>query len=207
MASMRDVNKALSDILEIRSRIAAGTAFRGYGPLAIAATGLIALTTSILQSLIAGPSLAPAVFVWTWLAAALLSAAVVRVEMQGRSRRLHSGLADAMINQAIEHFLPAAVAALALPIFLLRFSPQTLWMMPGLWQILVSLGIFASLRSLPGIVAWSGGWYFLSGFLCLLLAGRDQALSPWLMGLPFFGGQMLTAAILHFSTGDGDGED
>ncbi len=38
---MRDVNKALSDILEIRSRIAAGTAFRGYGPLAIAITGLI----------------------------------------------------------------------------------------------------------------------------------------------------------------------
>jgi hypothetical protein len=205
---MRDVNKALSDILEIRSRIAAGTAFRGYGPLAIAATGLIGLLTAVLQSFyLPDPAISPALFVWSWLAAALLSAVVVRVEMQGRSRRLHSGLADAMINQAIEHFLPAAAAALALPLFLLRFSPQTLWMMPGLWQIFVSLGIFASLRSLPGTVAWSAGWYFLSGFLCLLLASRSHALSPWLMGLPFFGGQMLTAAILHFFAGDDDGQD
>ena len=38
-AAMSDIDKALSDIVEIRSRIAAGTAFRGYGPLAIAVTG------------------------------------------------------------------------------------------------------------------------------------------------------------------------
>ncbi len=111
-----------------------------------------------------------------------------------------------MINQAVEQFLPAAAAALAMPIFLLRFSPQSLWMMPGLWQIFMSLGIFASVRSLPRAVAWSGGWYFLSGFLCLLLAAQSRALSPWLMGLPFFGGQMLVAVILYYSGGDGDGE-
>src|SRR5260370_1683744 len=36
---MRDLDKALADIFAIRSQIAAGTAFRGYGPATIAATG------------------------------------------------------------------------------------------------------------------------------------------------------------------------
>ena len=40
---MRDLDKALADILAIRSQIAAGTAFRGYGPATVAATAGVAL--------------------------------------------------------------------------------------------------------------------------------------------------------------------
>jgi hypothetical protein len=40
---MRDLDKALADIFTIRSQIAAGTAFRGYGPATVAATGGLAL--------------------------------------------------------------------------------------------------------------------------------------------------------------------
>ena len=121
---MRDINKALSDIVEIRSRIAAGTAFRGYGPLALAVTGIIGLLTALAQSLFL-PAATDSQFVWCWIGAGLLSALVVRVEMQHRSRRHHSGLADAMIHQAIAQFLPAAAAALFLPIFLLRYAPRS----------------------------------------------------------------------------------
>ena len=46
---MRDLDKALADIIAIRSQLAAGTAFRGYGPAAIAATGVVALVTAFLQ--------------------------------------------------------------------------------------------------------------------------------------------------------------
>jgi hypothetical protein len=53
----------------------------------------------------------------------------------------------------------------------------------------------------------AGGWYFLTGFLSLVLASESHALSPWLMGLPFLGGQLLMASILYFSSGDADGED
>ena len=48
---MSDLDKALADIFAIRSQIAAGTAFRGYGPAAVAATGGLALLTAILQFL------------------------------------------------------------------------------------------------------------------------------------------------------------
>ena len=84
--------------------------------------------------------------------------------MQARSRRHHSGLADAMVQQAIEQFLPAGVAGVLLAIMLWKFAPEALWMLPGLWQVMVSLGVFASVRSLPRTIALGGAWYFLSGF-------------------------------------------
>ena len=107
---------------------------------------------------------------------ALLSAVLIWIEMQARSRRHHSGLADAMIYQAVEQFLPAGAASVLFAFMLWKFAPDTLWMLPGLWQILVSLGIFASVRSLARTVAFAGAWYFVAGFVVLLLASQTHAL-------------------------------
>ncbi|MGZ5927567.1 MAG: hypothetical protein ACXWLJ_12910 [Rhizomicrobium sp.] len=205
---MRDLDKALADIFAIRSQIAAGTAFRGYGPAAVAATGGLALLTAILQFLwLDDPTGHPMEFLGGWAAAALVSGGMIWTEMQARSRRHHSGLADAMVLQAVEQFLPAGAAGVLLAVMLWKFAPETLWMLPGLWQLLVSLGVFASVRSLPRTVAFAGAWYFVAGFGCLLLASQSHALSPWTMGLPFVIGQLLMAAILHFASGDHDAED
>ena len=205
---MSDLDKALADIFAIRSQIAAGTAFRGYGPAAVAATGGLALATAILQFLwLDDPSAHPLEFFAGWAIAALVSGGMIWTEMQARSRRHHSGLADVMIHQAIEQFLPAGVAGVLLAVMLLKFAPETLWLLPGLWQVLVSLGIFASVRSLPRTVAFAGAWYFVAGFGCLLLASQSHTLSPWTMGLPFVIGQLLMAAILHFASGEADVED
>jgi hypothetical protein len=205
---MHDLDKALADIIAIRSQIAAGTAFRGYGPAAVAATGGVALVTAILQFLwLDDPTGRPLPFFAGWVAAALLSAAMIWIEMQARSRRHHSGLADAMVHQAVEQFLPAGVASVLLAVMLWKFAPETLWMLPGLWQVLVSLGVFASVRSLPRSVAFAGAWYFVAGFAVLLLASQTHTLSPWTMGLPFAIGQSLMASILYFASGEPDAED
>jgi len=205
---MSDLDKALADIIVIRSQIAAGTAFRGYGPAAMVVTGGIALVTCILQSVLLGkPTESPLAFLLGWAAAALLSLIVIWIEMLARSRRHHSGLADAMIHQAVEQALPAGVAGLLLAVMLWKFAPEALWMLPGLWQILVSLGTFASVRLLPRSVALAGAWYFVAGFSVLLLASQSHALSPWTMGLPFVIGQSLMATILYFASGDADAEE
>jgi hypothetical protein len=205
---MRDLDKALADIIAIRSQIAAGTAFRGYGPAAIAATGGVALLTAILQYLwLKDPTGHPLTFLFGWATAAALSALMIWIEMQARSRRHHSGLADAMIHQALEQFLPAGIAGVLLAVVLGKFAPESLWMLPGFWQVLVSLGIFASVRSLPRSVALAGGWYFVAGFVVLVLASQSHALSPWTMGLPFAIGQWLMAAILYFASEETDVED
>jgi hypothetical protein len=205
---MRDLDKALADIIAIRSQIAAGTAFRGYGPAAIAATGGVALLTAVLQYLwLDDPTGHPLPFLLGWALAAAVSALMIWTEMQARSRRHHSGLADAMIHQAIEHFLPSGIAGVLLAVVLWKFTPETLWMLPGLWQVLVSLGVFASVRSLPRSVALAGGWYFVAGFVVLVLASQSHTLSPWTMGLPFVIGQWLMAAILYFASEETDVED
>jgi hypothetical protein len=205
---MRDLDKALADIFAIRNQIAAGTAFRGYGSATVAATGGLALLTTLLQFLwLQDPTGQPLMFFSAWAATALVSGALIWVEMQARSRRHHSGLADAMVHQAVEQFLPAGVAGASLAVMLWKFAPETLWMLPGLWQVFVSLGIFASVRSLPRTVAFGGAWYIVTGFATLLLASQSHALSPWTMGLPFVIGQLLMAAILHFASGEPDVED
>jgi hypothetical protein len=205
---MRDLDKALADIIAIRSQIAAGTAFRGYGPAAIAATAGVALVTAVLQyGWLEDPTSYPLTFLFGWAAAALLSAVMIWIEMVARSRRHHSGLADAMIHQAVEQFLPAAMAGVLLAAMLWKFAPEALWMLPGLWQILVSLGVFASVRSLPRTVWLAGAWYFVAGFVVLLLASQTHTLSPWTMGLPFVIGQSLTATIIYFASGEADVEE
>jgi hypothetical protein len=204
----RDLDKALADIIAIRSQLAAGTAFAGYGPAAIAATAAVALITTILQYVwLADPTHHPLTFLFGWALAALLSSATILSEMIARSRRHHSGLADAMIHQAVEQFLPSAVAGVLLAIVLWKFAPEALWLLPGLWQVLVSLGVFASVRSLPRSVAFAGAWYFVAGFTVLLIASQSHALSPWTMGLPFVIGQSLMAAIIYFASGETDAEE
>jgi hypothetical protein len=201
------LDKALADILAIRNQLAAGTAFQGYGPTAVAATALVALITALLQFLwLDDPTAHPLTFLFGWSVAALVSAAMIFVEMRARSLRHHSGLADTMVQQAVEQFLPAGVAGVLLAVMLWKFAPETLWLLPGLWQVLVSLGIFASARSLPRSVALVGAWYFVAGFTVLILGSAHHTLSPWTMGLPFVIGQSLMAALLHIASEDTDAE-
>jgi hypothetical protein len=202
---MRDLEKALADILEIRIQLAAGTAFRGYGPGAVAATGILALATAAAQTLwLDNPGGDPLVFFSCWIATAFVSTVIVGTEMVARTRRHHAGLADEMLWNAAQQFLPAAAVGVLLLATLSRFAPDSFWMLPGLWQILVGLGIFASLRTMPRAFALGGAWYIVTGFVVLALAAETRELSPWAMGLPFGLGQLLLAGILRLVCGGDD---
>lgn len=197
-----DLDKVLADIGAIRLQVAAGTAFQGYGPTALALTGALALGTAGLQALLLDdPTAQPLTFLGGWVAAAIVSVGVIGAEMLARSRRHHSGLADAMVLNAVEAFLPAGAAGALLLLVLARLAPDSLWLLPGLWQTLVGLGLFASLRALPRPVAWAAGWYVVAGLGTIAASADGHALSPWTMGLPFVVGQGLIALILHLAPG------
>ena len=70
-------------------------------------------------------------------------------------------------------------------------------MLPGLWQIMYALGIFASCRLLPRPTFWVAVFYLATGLAVLALANGESALSPWSMGLPFGVGQVLAALVLY----------
>lgn len=194
-----NLHRALSDIAVLRSQIARSTEFRGYGPATLVGTGILAAAGALAQAQwLPDPGKDIRGYLLLWSAIALLSAVIVGVEVIARSRRVHRGLADEMIRQAVAQFLPAAFAGALLTLVLMQ-SAESLWLLPGLWQILLSLGVFASCRSLPRPMLAVGLWYLATGLACVAWAKGDAAFSPWAMGLPFGFGQLLAAAVLHFA--------
>ena len=205
---MKDLDKALADITAIRSQMARGTEFRGYGPITVAATGLLAMLAAGMQALwLPDPASNPLAYLALWVATAAVSVVLIGVEMVARSRRIHSGLADEMIHAATEQFIPAGVAGMLITVVLYRFAPESLWMLPGLWQIVFSLGLFASCRSLPRPMFAAGVWYLGAGLATLALANGEQAFSPYAMAVPYGVGQLYIAAVLYRAVGDKDAED
>jgi hypothetical protein len=193
---MNDLNKALGDISSIRRQVAHSTEFRGFGPATLAGTGFLAVAAAVAQAMwLPDPANHIAAYLTIWIWTAALSAAVIAIEMNARTRRIHSGLADEMIRMAVEQFLPAVGVGGLLTVVLVRFAPGALWMLPGLWQVIFSLGVFSSCRFLPRAVGAVGIWYLLTGLTSLAL-GDTRALSPWAMGIPYGVGQMLVAGIL-----------
>ncbi|KQP41089.1 hypothetical protein ASF49_18830 [Methylobacterium sp. Leaf104] len=198
---MTDLDKALADIVAIRAQLGRGSAFRGYGAAAFAATAGLALATAAAQTvLLDDPTAVPLLYFGGWIATAFGALGLIGWEMWARSRRHSGGFADWMIRDAVEQFLPAGAAGALLALVLARVSPETLWMLPGLWQVLVSLGIFAGARVMPRAVALVGAWYLVAGLAVLVLTAESHALSPWAMGLPFAVGQGLMALVVRQST-------
>jgi hypothetical protein len=103
-----------------------------------------------------------------------------------------------MMRAALEQFLPALCAGLLLTVVIVDAAREVAWMLPGLWQIIFSLGVFASCRFLPPAMFAVGVWYLAAGLGCLALGGAGLSLSPWAMGIPFGVGQLLVAVVLRF---------
>jgi hypothetical protein len=173
----------------------------------VAATCFVAGGAAGLQALwLPDPAADLFAYVAIWVATAGISILLIGIEMVARSRRIHSGLADAMIHAATEQFIPAGVAGALLTFVLFRYAPQSLWMLPGLWQIVFSLGIFASCRSLPRPMFGAGVWYLAAGLASLAFANGPHAYSPWAMAVPYGVGQLFIAAVLYWSVGESDVE-
>ena len=195
---MLNLDRALTDIKAMRSQMARGTEFRGYGPVAFVATGLLAIGAALAQAhWIDQPSNQTTAYLGLWIATAMIAGVIIGVDVVTRSRRVHSGLADEMIQAAAEQLFPAVVAGGLVTVILFHFSPESLRLLPGLWQVILSLGIFASCRSLPAPFITVGIWYLAAGLVCLAFASNGYEFSPWAMGVPFGIGQFLAAVLIQ----------
>ena len=203
---MNDLHKVLGEISSMRLQIARSSEFRGYGPATLAATGLLAVLAAWAQAVwLPDPGNRIGAYLSIWILTAVLAAALIGVETHARTRRIHSGLADEMIHMAVEQFLPSAIAGALLTIVLLGYVPTLVWLLPGIWQVVFSLGVFSSCRFLPRQMVAAGAWYLLTGLVCIA-QGDIRALSPWAMGIPYGVGQLLVAGILLFNTHGSQGE-
>jgi len=201
-----DLRQALAEINAIRTQVARDTQFRGYGPVSIAASGVLALAVAALQSRFSREGGEFAEFLYVWIGTAAATVIMTAVETIVRSRRVHSGLANEMLYAAVEQFLPAVIVSILLTVVMIRVAPHDDWMLPGLWQLMFSLGVFASCRFLPRQMIAVAVWYLVCGLSSLVLQSDAKAISPWIMGIPFGVGQLGVAGVLKFCF-DGSSED
>jgi hypothetical protein len=174
--------------------------FRGYHSIPTAFSGLLAMGAAGLQRLwIGDPVQSMSYYLALWFGVALLSVIAAGVEMCIHCRRSASPLTREVTWLAVEQFLPAVVAGGLLTYALVTAAPESVWLLPGLWQVLFSLGVFASCRLLPRTVFVVGLFYMAAGIMSLVWARGPAALSPWAMGLPFGVGQLFAAAVLYLT--------
>lgn len=193
---MPDLRGAIDDLAAIREQVAKSSQFEGFGPVTLSVTGVLALLVAATQGLwLKDARTHPLEFITEWYLTAAMSVLIIGVEVLFRSRRVHGSMAVPLMQQVAKHFCPTLVAGGLLTVALLRADPASSWALPGLWEILFSLGAFAMAPMLPRPMFAVGVWYLLCGLVCVQ-RGHVDPLSGWTMGIPFGVGQLLVAAIL-----------
>jgi len=132
-----------------------------------------------------------------WTSTAVVALGLSTVDTVRRSRKVYVEFAPTMLHIAMEQFVPALAVGALLTAVIVRLLPNEGWLLPGLWEIIFSLGIFASCRFLPRPMFAVGVWYLAAGLCSIVACSAQRSFMPWTMGLPFGVGQLLVATVLQ----------
>ncbi len=195
-----ELDEALEQISEIRGHLATAETFRGYRAASVAGTGLLALLTALAQpSVVADPAANPWRYVGMWVAAAVLSAMGAGAQILHGYLKCGSPHRRATTRIVVGHLVPVVAAGALLTATLMARDPAPAALLPGLWAILVGLGVFASRRHLPRTIGWVGLYYLLCGAAILGFLPGPEAMAPWVMGSTFGIGQLASAVVLYWN--------
>ena len=191
---MNDVDSALQDIARLREQLAASSRFQGLAPGIVALSGCFALALGGWQHLLGEDDLV----VWMMLAA--VCALMIGTEAVARARKIHRSMAGRMLGTTLNRFLPVAAAAAILGSVVTIVAPEHSRLLPGMWQLLMGIGIFAVLSNLPRQMVIAAVFYFAAGTASLIMSAAEWPATVLLMAIPFGIGQLLVAAILYLAS-------
>lgn len=194
---MDDLEKAIADISDIRARLAATTRFRGYAPEAVAVAGVV--SALILLAQMVWPQELAAndrQLALTWGLVLVAACFTTVIEAFSRAHRQQDGMAAAMLRGALRVVGPITAVQVATGFAVLAFAPGSAWILPGLWQMLIGVAVFASHATMPRGIGWPGLWYLASGAAVLGWAGANGALTPLMCGGPLVVGHLAIAWLL-----------
>jgi len=191
-----DVSRAIADLAEVRTRLAAVQRFRGLSGPAALASGLAALGTGAVQlALLPAPRTQADAgrYVALWVlclafALAVNYGAVAIWLARNWSRRTRTELRTAAIA-----ILPSISAGGAFTAALLARGEVGL--LPGTWALCYGLGLLAARSMLPRVNV-AIALAFAAAGATLLFAPGTSALAWWVMPLTFGIGQTAIGALM-----------
>ena len=192
------VSEALALVEELRARVERSERFVCYRWMTVGASGLLAFAASIVQaSILPVPTENVSGFLQLWIGVAAVSASVVLLEMAAERYRDPSAFRRQQTWVAIGQFLPCLVAGALMTSVISSSLREQAFLLPGLWSLFFSLGIFGSWRQLPGEAIYAAVYYLAAGTVALVLFREAWALSPWAMASTFGVGQLVSAWVLR----------
>lgn len=192
------IQEAIEQLEEIHGHVSRSEVYRGYRSALLAALGLITFLAAFLQPYFVEPT-SPLSFVYFWLGVAIVNFLIPLSHILFHYTVYEKGMERKKTVRTIIQFAPALLAGAFLTIAFCRLSEETVVLLPGLWAILFSMGIYSSKPFLPNAIHWMGAMFFMGGVILLGLVPAGQSLSPWGMGLVFGLGLLAGAFILYFN--------
>jgi hypothetical protein len=191
-----EVSRALADLEEVRTRLAAVQRFRGLSGGAAFASGVAAIGSGFIQaSTVPNPVSAAdgARYVAIWIACLACSLLVnygAIVLWLVRHWSVRSRVELRTVGMTI---LPSVVAGgLISAALVLRGE---LGLLPGVWCLCYALGLIASRAMAPPGIGWIAA-LFAAGGSALLFAPGNNALAWWVMPATFGIGQVVIGALV-----------
>ncbi len=193
-----ELNEALSHLGELRQQIARTERFCGYRSLPVAGGGVVAIGAAVYQhAALHNPASNAGQYLSLWMGVALVSGLVSLIGIFTQSQLRQWTFHNELTSLACQQFAPCVVAGGLLTAAITRGAANMAWMLPGLWAVVFSLGLFASHRLLPRAIFGVATFYLVGGCVYVALGESHVAFSPWSMAILFGGGQLLAAAVLY----------
>jgi hypothetical protein len=192
------IEEALSQVRSLQWQLMRNECYCCYRSATIAASGVLAVAVATVQPYwVARPMEQLGRYLALWIGVAGLSMVVTGGEILARYRASDSAHARRQTIAAVRQFAPCVVAGALFTWGLAAFAPQHAALLPAIWSVLFSMGVFASSPFLPKGSVAVALYYLAAGLVCLRWGQVDQALKPWTMLVPFALGQWLTAVVLY----------
>jgi hypothetical protein len=192
-----DLTNALERIEEIHAQIAKGEVFRGYRPIPVAIAGAIGLLAGWFQPRIVASGDDGTAFLWYWLCVAALNVALIGGVVGAAHLRERDPFARRHTRRVVGQFVPCLAAGAAVSLSFAALDPGFVRLLPGLWALLIGLGIFASRPYLARATGWVALFFLLAGTALLVFPTADLARLGTLHGTVFGVGLLGAAGVLH----------
>jgi hypothetical protein len=188
-----ELEQALSQISEIHHHLVRTECYRGYRSATMAMTAGVAILGGAVQQRIVSGDCG---FVTFWVALAILNLVLVLSGIGWEYWMRLSHFEQRLTCRTVAQFVPSLIGGVFLT---LAFQHTALELLPGLWAILFSLGVFASRPYLPQGIGWVGLFYLVCGCLLLTLANAGHEVLSWSMPATFGFGQLLLSRVLYWN--------